>query len=407
MNSEKSAVPGALAGLKVVDLSRVLAGPFCSMILGDHGAEVIKVEPPQGDDTRRWGPPFAPGDGGPGDASYYIGLNRNKRAIALDISDSRGREVLFRLLEDADVLIENFRTGSMEVWGLGFDAVLAPRFPRLIHCRVSGFGAEGPLGGLPGYDAVLQAMTGLMSINGDMSSGPLRIGTPVVDLSTGLYAVIGVLMALQERARSGRGQFVDMALYDCGMSLLHPHAANYFLSGARPPLLGNSHPNVVPCDKYRTRDGEVFVVVGNEGQFGKLAAVLGRPDLAGDARFATNGARAANRAALNQVLGECFADKEATAISVLLLKAGVPVGPVLLIDEALGAPHTASRGMVVDKGSYRALGTPIKLSRTPGSVRHVPPKFGQDNELVLKQHGFDDAAIAKLRVLGILASKPK
>jgi formyl-CoA transferase len=402
INTDPGAGGGALAGLKVVDLSRVLAGPFCSMILGDHGAGVIKVEPPQGDDTRRWGPPFAAAEEGRGDASYYIGVNRNKRAIALDLGKPAGREVLLRLLEDADVLIENFRTGSMEAWGLGFDAVLAPRFPRLIHCRVSGFGADGPLGGLPGYDAVLQAMSGLMSINGDPSTGPMRIGTPLVDLSTGLYAVIGVLMALQERARSGRGQFVDMSLYDCGMSLLHPHAANYFLSGKRPPLLGNSHPNVVPCDKYATRDGEVFVVVGNETQFRKLAELMGVPQLADDARFSTNGARAQNRAALNQVLAACFADKEASAVSVLLLEAGVPVGPVLPIDQALGAAHTASRAMVVEKGAYRALGTPIKLSRTPGSLRQTPPRFAQDSDSILRQHGFDDAAIAKLRELGVL-----
>ena len=407
MNTVESSGGGALAGLKVVDLSRVLAGPFCSMILGDHGAEVIKVEPPQGDDTRRWGPPFQPDESGRGDASYYIGINRNKKAIALDLSKALGREVLFRLLEDADVLVENFKTGSMEAWGLGFESDLAPRFPRLIHCRVSGFGAAGPLGGLPGYDAVLQAMSGLMSINGDTSTGPMRIGTPVVDLSTGLYAVIGVLMALQERARSGRGQFIDMTLYDCGMSLLHPHATNYFLSGARPPLLGNSHPNVVPCDKFRTRDGEVFVVIGNEGQFRKLVELLGKPDLAGDPRFATNSARAQNRVALNRILGDCFADKEATSVSVRLLEAGVPVGPVLAIDEALGAAHTANRQMVVENGTYRALGTPIKLSRTPGSLRKRPPRFAQDSEQVLREHGFDGAAIAKLRELGVLPASMK
>lgn len=402
MTNVKDTGSGALKGLKVIDLSRVLAGPLCSMILADHGAEVIKVEPPQGDDTRRWGPPFAADGESRGDASYYIGLNRNKKAIALDIGSEGGRTVLFKLLEDADVLIENFKPGSMEAWGLSYDEVLAVRFPRLVHCRVTGFGADGPLGGLPGYDAVLQAMTGLMSVNGDSSTGPMRIGTPMVDISTGLYSVIGVLMALSERSRSGKGQFVDMALYDCGMSLLHPHAANYFLSGKRPPLLGNSHPNVVPCDKFKTLDGEVFVVIGNEGQFQRLAGILGRPELATDPRFTANRMRAENRSALTEILAECFAKEQATPISIRLLEAGVPVGPVLKIDEALGAAHTTSRLMVVEEGStYKALGSPVKLSRTPASVKKVPPRFAQDSEEILHELGFDSETISKLQQAGI------
>ncbi len=220
---------GALAGLKVVDLARVLGGPYCTMILADHGADVIKVEPPQGDETRDWGPPFDAAH----DASYFQGVNRNKRGLALDISKPAGRAVVLRLLEGADVLVENFKTGSMERWGLGY-ATLEPLFPGLIHCRVSGFGAEGPLGGLPGYDAIVQAMVGLMSINGNPADGPLRIGTPVVDMTTGLYSTVAILMALFERARSGRGQFLDMTLHDCGMALLHPSGANYLESGRRP-----------------------------------------------------------------------------------------------------------------------------------------------------------------------------
>ncbi|MBN9507975.1 MAG: CoA transferase, partial [Alphaproteobacteria bacterium] len=224
-----AASAGALAGVKVIDLTRVLGGPYCTMILADHGADVIKIEPPQGDEVRDWGPPF---DGE--DASYFLGVNRSKRALALDIGKPEGRAVLLRLLEGADVLVENFKPGSMEKWGLGHAETLAPRFPGLVHCRVSGFGAEGPLGGLPGYDAALQAMTGLMSINGDPSTGPLRIGCPVVDLATGLYSAIAILMALYERGSSGRGQFLDMTLHDCGMALLHPQAANFFLNGRRP-----------------------------------------------------------------------------------------------------------------------------------------------------------------------------
>ena len=218
--------PGALAGLRVIDLTRVLGGPYCTMVLSDHGAEVIKLEPPQGDETREWGPPFDDA----GDASYFLGINRNKKGVALDLAKSAGREVLLRLLADADVLIENFKPGSMERWGLGYEDVLSKRFPRLIHCRVSGFGADGPLGGFPGYDAILQAMVGLMSINGTETSGPTRLGNPIVDIATGLFSTIAILMALHEPEKSGRGQFCDMTLHDCGMALLHPHAANFFLS---------------------------------------------------------------------------------------------------------------------------------------------------------------------------------
>ncbi len=400
--TQHPASAGALAGIKVVDLSRVLAGPLSSMILADHGARVIKVEPPQGDDTRRWGPPFRPGDDGErGDASYYIGLNRNKEAMSLDIMQPQGREVLMALLSDADVLIENFKTGTMEKWGLSYERDLAPRFPRLVYCRVTGFGADGPYGGLPGYDAVLQAMTGLMSVNGDPSTGPMRMGTPIVDISTGLYSVIGVLMALQERERSGRGQFVDMTLYDCGMSLLHPHAANYFLNGKRPPLLGNSHPNIVPCDKFPTRNGEIFVVIGNERQFEKFAEVLGCSDLLKDPRFATNQARAGNRDALWRTLADILRGHDGVALSVQLLQAGVPVGPVRPVDEALTAEHTQARSMIFASDEHRSLGTPVKLSRTPAALRRVPPPFGADTVAILREHGFDEETIARLQALGI------
>ena len=261
---------GALAGLKVIDLTRVLGGPYCTMILSDHGAEVIKIEPPQGDEVRDWGPPFHEND-----ASYFIGINRNKRAIALDIGKPQGRAVLLRLLEGADIVIENFKPGSMEKWGIGYD-MLSERFPRLIHCRISGFGADGPLGGLPGYDAVLQAMTGLMSVNGDASTGPMRLGTAMVDMGTGLYSAIGILMALHERERSGHGQYLDMTLYDCGMSLLHPQAANFFLNGKRPAGTGNPHPNLVPYDKFPTKTCDIFIASGNNGQFRKMAEIIGR-----------------------------------------------------------------------------------------------------------------------------------
>ena len=239
--SEVSSPTGALAGVRVIDLTRVLGGPFCTQILGDHGAEIIKVEPPQGDEVRDWGPPFHEGD-----ASYYIGLNRNKRSIALDLNREEGRAVLLRLLDGADVLIENYKPGSMERWGLGYEDVLKEKFTQLVHCRISGFGADGPLGGFAGYAAIVQAMAGMFSINGDPACGPTRIGIPLVDLGTGLYSAVAILMALIERSRSGLGQFVDMTLYDCAIALMHPHVANYALSDKVPGLTGNAHPNISP-----------------------------------------------------------------------------------------------------------------------------------------------------------------
>ncbi len=393
---------GALAGLKVIDLTRVLGGPYCTMILSDHGAEVIKVEPPQGDETRDWGPPFD----GP-DASYFVGINRNKRALALDLARAEGRAVLLRLLEGADVLIENFKPGGMEKWGLGYAEALAPRFPRLIHCRVSGFGATGPLGGLPGYDAILQAMTGLMSVNGDASTGPLRMGTAIVDLATGLYSSIAILMALHERARSGRGQYLDMTLHDCALALLHPQAANYFLNGRRPQATGNPHPNLAPYDKFATRTCEVFVASGNNGQFRKLCALLGHAELGTDPRFATNADRLTHRADLRALLEGVFAAADGHALALEALRMGLPMGPVLMVDEALGAPHTAVRGMVVDVEGSRGMGTPIKLSRTPGGPRHRPPRFAEHTDDVLSRHGFSAAEIADLERTGIVARTRK
>jgi formyl-CoA transferase len=390
--------PGALAGLKVVDLTRVLGGPYATMILADHGAEVIKVEPPQGDETREWGPPFLDGD-----ASYFLGVNRNKQAIALDLGRPEGREVVLRLLEDADILVENFKTGTMEKWGLGYAADLAPRFPGLIHCRVSGFGAEGPLGGLPGYDAILQAMTGLMSINGSQETGPLRMGTPVVDLATGLYSVIGIMMALHERQRSGLGQYLDMTLHDCGMALLHPQAANFFLNGKRPMPPGNAHPNICPYDKFATATGEIFIAIGNDAQFRKMAELIGHPELATDARFTSNGSRLVNRPALTALLSEAFSTLDGHALCTQMLKAGLPAGPVLAVDEAMAAEHTAARGMVTELGAYRGLGTPIKLSRTPGGTRSAPPRFAEHTDAVLGRHGYTDEQIAEMKQSGVLA----
>jgi formyl-CoA transferase len=392
---------GALAGVKVIDLTRVLGGPYATMILSDHGADVIKIEPPQGDEVRDWGPPFLEHDDGTRDASYFVGVNRNKRAIALDIGTAAGRAVLLRLLEGADVLVENFKPGSIERWGIGYET-LSARFPRLIHCRVSGFGADGPLGGMPGYDAILQAMTGLMSVNGDPSTGPMRLGTPMVDLGTGLYSVIAIMMAMHERTRSGLGQFLDMTLHDCGMALLHPQASNYFLSGRRPVQTGNPHPNLAPYEKYQTKTGEIFIAIGNNGQFKKLCALIDRPALAEDPRFTDNADRLQNRAALIAALAGVFAETDGVSLTAKLLAAGLPAGPVMPVDAAMAAPHTVHREMVTELGEYRALGTPIKMSRTPGGTRAAPPRFAQHTEEVLTQHGYDAETIAALTADGVV-----
>jgi formyl-CoA transferase len=395
--------PGALAGLRVVDLTRVLGGPYCTMVLSDHGAEVIKLEPPQGDEVRDWGPPF----NADGDASYFVGVNRNKRSVGLDLSKPAGREVLLRLLDGADILVENFKPGSMEKWGLGYEAVLSKKFPRLIHCRVSGFGGEGPLGGFPGYDAVLQAMVGLMSINGTEDSGPTRLGNPIVDIATGLFSTIAILMALHERERSGRGQYCDMTLHDCGMALLHPHAANFFLSGKRPMATGNPHPNLAPYSKFTTRTCEIFVAAGNDPAFRKFCDFLGIPEVAKDPRFATNGERVVNKAALTEVLNARFANEDGHDLTRRMLAAGLPAGPVLHVDEAMAAEHTAFRNMVAQIGDFRALNTPIKLSRTPGGARSAPPRFNQHGRDVLVARGFSEAEIAALESDGVIVQARK
>jgi formyl-CoA transferase len=383
---------GALTGLKVIDLSRVLGGPYCGQILADHGAQVIKVEPPAGDETRAWGPPFADD----GTAAYYNGLNRNKRDIVIDLSKPEGREIVLKMLADADVLIENFKIGTLERWGIGYEQTLRERFPRLIHCRVSGFGADGPLGGAPGYDAVAQALGGLMSVNGTPDTGPLRVGVPVVDITTGLSAVIGVLLAVVERQRSGRGQFVEATLYDTAVSLLHPQSANWLQSGQTPRLSGNAHSNIVPYDKFPTQTCEVFLGIGNNGQWKKLCEFLGHPDMASEPRFATNADRFRHRDELRALLEAHLQEVDGEQLCHDLLAAGIPAGAVRAIPQVLTAPHTLHRDMVVQAEGVPGIGIPIKLSRTPGRAHSAPPRFGQHTRELLIEHGYDDAAIDAL-----------
>jgi crotonobetainyl-CoA:carnitine CoA-transferase CaiB-like acyl-CoA transferase len=362
----------ALTGLRVIDLTRVLGGPWCTQILADHGADVLKIEPPQGDETRGWGPPFDQH----GDAAYFLGTNRNKRGMVLDLQRREGQEALLELLAEADVLVENFRPGTLERWGLGYGEVLSARYPRLVHCRISGFGADGPLGGMPGYDAVIQAMCGMFSVNGSAESGPTRMGIPMVDLGTGLYAVIGILMAVIERQRSGMGQFLDLALYDVGVALMHPHLPNFLVSGQVPGLTGCAHPNICPYDKYPTATGDIFIGAGNDRAFARLCDELGAPAMSEDPRYRTNADRLSNREALTRRLTELLATIDGIALCERLLQRGVAAGPIRNAAQVWAEPQTAVRGLKASLGDYHGVGTPIKLSRTPGGVWREPPRFG-------------------------------
>ncbi|MFA7669929.1 MAG: CoA transferase [Burkholderiaceae bacterium] len=370
---------GALQGVRIVDLSRVLAGPLCTQMLADHGADVIKIEPPFGDETRQLGPPFDDS----GTASYYSAVNRGKRAFSLDLTAPEERRILLGLLEGADVLIENFLPGTMEKWQLGYESVLAPRFPKLIHCSISGFGDTGPLGGSPGYDAVLQAMCGLMSVNGSPQSGPTRIGIPIVDHLTGYAAMNGIVMALYHRERTGRAQRVEATLFDTALSLLVPHASNWMHSGKTPQLLGSAHPNIAPYDSFSASDGAVFLGILNDSQFRRFCRCIDHPTLADDPRFASNAVRLANRDALRAEIETAFAKWDKASLCQKLMSAGIPAGPVNTVPEALTAAHAKHRGMFIDEPGYRGLGVPIRMHGSPGRVGDRPPAF--DEHAFLKE----------------------
>jgi len=391
----------ALQGLRVVDLTRVVAGPLCTQILADHGAEVIKIEAPEGDETRRLGPPFD----AQGDAAYFSGLNRNKCSIALDLGAPAGREVLHRLLDGADVLIENFLPGTMKKWGFDYEADLAPRFPRLVYCSVTGFGADGPMGGKPGYDAVGQALGGLMSVNGFPETGPTRVGFPIVDLATGMNATIGILLALTERQHSGRGQRVEATLFDSALALLHPHAANTFMSGTAPGLPGNSHHSISTYDTYQAADGQIFLGIINEAQFRKFCALLGREDVPADERFATNKSRLANRPALRQAIEGMLREHSASSLFERLMAAGIPAAVVRTVPQALSDPHATHRGMIVSRDGYRGVNAAQTLSRTPATLRDIPPTFARDTREVLERAGYSAAEIDTLVASGVAPLK--
>lgn len=396
---------GALDGVRVVDLTRILGGPFCTQWLGDHGADVIKVEPPQGDDVRHWGPPF---DEDVGAASYFLGINRNKRGMALDLRHEDGKAALFRLLETADVLIENFKPGSMEKWGMGYEDVLRKKFPRLVHAKVSGFGADGPLGGMPGYDAIIQAQAGLMSVNGVPGGGPTRLGIAIVDIATGMSAAIGICMALYERSQSGQGQFIETSLYDTGVSLLFPHYANYFLSGNTPVITGNRHSNLSPYDSYPTKTCDVFVAGGNEGQFRRLCGVLGIPDLPQNPKFSSNANRLTRQEELRDVFAPIMAEWDGVELAAALMKAGVPAGPVLTVPEVMEAEQTRVREMTIDIDGFRTTGNPIKMSRTPATpAKRKPPKFGEETRTILAELGYSQTEIEAMIAAGAALDGPR
>ena len=409
-----AALTGALAGLRVIDLSRVLAGPICTMMLGDHGADVIKVEPPALDDTRAWGPPFAGADakdapaGYRGESAYYLFCNRNKRGMVLDLSKPEGQQVALRLLEDADVVVDNFKPGTLEKWGLGYEEVLKPRNKRLISASISGFGADGPYMNLPGYDVLGQAMGGIMSITGEPGAGPTRVGIAIADISSGLYTMHGVLLALAARERTGEGQRVDTSLLESIVSLLTHIASNYLVGGVQPKQYGNTHPSIVPYQLFRTKDSLVYIANGNDRQFAALVQQLGLPELSSDARYSTNADRVANRDTLIRALESRLRERTTAEWVERFWKAGVPAAPVQDLVQVFRDPQVLHREMLVRmehptiSGGVPMTGIPIKLSDTPGTLRRHPPLPGEHTREVLREHGYDDAAIAALESSGIV-----
>ncbi|MHA1114044.1 MAG: CaiB/BaiF CoA transferase family protein [Alphaproteobacteria bacterium] len=384
----------ALEGMRIVDLATVVAAPAVAEMLGDFGAEVIKVEPPKGDEARRMG-------------GHFHGINRNKRGMALDLAGPEGREVLMRLLDWTDVLVENFKPGTMEKWGIGYADFLEARFPRLIHCRVSGFGSNGPYSRFPGYDGVGQAFGGLMSINGERDGPPMRIGLPLADMMAGALATNAVLIAYVERQRSGRGQFLDISLMDAAMVQARPAVPDWLLTGKRPQRWGSRHVFAAPHDVFPTRDGHLFLTGAMDPQFRRTCEVLGRPDIADDPRFATMAMRHDNVDALNALLAEIFADWDSVPLAEALLEANVPAGAVLELPEAYQHPQARARDMLIETADgYRGIGNPVKLSRTPMSVDRPPPAFGQHGREILGELGYTDEEVARLIETGTVPEAP-
>lgn len=394
---------GVLSGIRVLDLSRVLAGPFCTMILGDLGADVVKVERPGlGDDTRHWGPPFTR----TGLSAYFIACNRNKRSVALDLKHPRGRGVLLHLASQSDILVENFMPGELARLGLGYEDVARVN-PRLIYCSITGFGHTGPRAKQPGYDLLIQALGGLMSITGVPDGEPMKVGVAVSDLFAGLFAAIAILAALEARHFTGRGQWIDLALYDCQLAVLANVASNFLISGERPLRYGNAHPNIVPYQLFSAKDGDFVLCVGNDAQWRALCSILECPELAEDPRFATNPDRVRNRQELIPILAARLSTRPREEILQRCHELGIPAGAVHSVDQALRDSQTVARHMLTllenDRESFEVVSSPLRLSETPVRYRCGPPRLGEHTREVLLEVGYSHAEITELTRSGVIA----
>jgi formyl-CoA transferase len=407
------AKPAALDGVRVLDLSRVLAGPWASQALADLGADVIKIERPgAGDDTRSWGPPFVRDvDGRATDAAYFLAANRNKRSAAIDIATPAGAEIVRALAARSDVLIENFKVGGLAKYGLDY-ASLSPINPRLVYCSVTGFGQTGPAAERPGYDYMIQAMGGLMSITGQPDGAPgaepMKVGVAVADLFSGMYAALGILAALRHAEQTGEGQHVDVALFDCQLAMLANQASNYLVSGIAPGRLGNAHPNIAPYQVFAASDGHIVVAVGNDGQFRAFAAAIGLSELGSDPQFATNRERVRNRATLIAAIAPRMRERPCADWFAALEAAGVPAGPINAIDAAFGEPQAAARAMRVSlarpgEPAVDYVPHPVKYSRTPDRRTDPAPRLGAHTDEILSGAlGLTEKEIASLRAQGVI-----
>lgn len=406
----------ALSNVTVLDLSRILAGPWAGQVLADLGAEVIKIEKPLGgDDTRSWGPPFLQHtdsqDTSRADAAYYLCANRNKKSVTVDFTTPEGRALVQRLASKADVVLENFKVGGLKAYGLDYESLKAIN-PKIIYCSITGFGQTGPYASRPGYDFLVQGMGGLMSITGrsaaEPGSGPQKAGVAVTDILTGLYAAIGILAALNHREHSGVGQHIDLSLLDVQVACLANQAMNYLVSGKAPERLGNAHPNIVPYQDFPTEDGYMIIAVGNDGQFARLCTEMGIGELAADARFSTNKARVANRVELIERLNAVSRTRPTAAWVAALEKMGVPCGPINAIDAVFADPQVQARHMKVDmphptSGAVSLVANPLRLSETPVTYRTAPPRLGAQTQEVLTQRlGLSAQDIERLRAAGII-----
>ncbi len=387
---------GALEGIKVLDFSRVLAGPFCTMLLADLGADVVKIENPRGgDDTRQWGPPWVGRDGNR-QSAYYLSVNRNKRSVALDLKTENGRQIARRLALRSDVLVENFKPGAMDRFELDYDALQA-RNPGLVYCSITGFGQKGPYRDRPGYDFVIQAMSGLMSITGPVEGPPCKVGVATSDVTAGLFATVSILAALHSRHATGRGQKLDVSLLNSQLASLVNVAENYLVSGHAPRRHGNQHANIVPYQTFRAADGWFVVAVGTDNQFRRLCELIGLPDLACDDRFRDNPARVANRRALQEILAPALQRRALSEWVESLLSVGIPAGPINDIPTILDDPHVAAHSLrqtVKSAGGdgIELIGPPVHFSETPARVASAPPLLGQHTEEVLRELEMEEAA---------------